>query len=96
MTRHGLLTKFPELTVGDQQGTQSAKAVESLLAMALGSTLVDGRVRRAYCIRVEVLCLPDEVLQEVTLVLGEQQVLCLLDNLAGVGNECLTLGRELV
>lgn len=79
------LTELAELAVGDQQSSESAEAIESLVAMTLGSALVDGRVGRAHRVRVEVLSLPDEVLEEVALVLGQQQVLGLLDNLASVG-----------
>jgi hypothetical protein len=91
MAQYMSLTKLPELAVGNQKSSQSAEALESLLAMALGGVLINGCVWRPHCIRVEVLGLPDEVLQEVALILGQQQVLCLLNYLTSVGNECLTL-----
>jgi len=90
------LTKLAELAVGDQESSKSAEALKSLVAMALGCVLADGRVRRTDRVGVKVLRLPDEVLQEVALVLGQQQVLGLLHNLTNIGNEALALGRELV
>lgn len=35
-------THLPKLSVGDQKGTQGTEAVKGLVAMLLGSTLVDG------------------------------------------------------
>jgi hypothetical protein len=40
--------------------------------------------------------LPDEVLEEVALILGEQEMLCLLDHITEVCYECLAFGRELL
>lgn len=35
-------THLPKLSVGDQEGTQGTEAVEGLVAMLLGGTLVNG------------------------------------------------------
>lgn len=92
----GELTELPELAVGDEQSAKSSQALQSLLAMLLGGLLVDGGAGNVDGLGVPLLGLPDEVLEQVALVLGQKQVLGLLDNVASVGNECLALGRKLL
>lgn len=91
-----LLTQLAELAVGDQQSSQGPETFEGLVAMALRSVLVNGRIRRANRIGVEVLRLPDEVLQQVALVLGQKQVLGLFDDISNISDELPALSRELV
>lgn len=88
-------TKLAELAVGDEQGAQGAKALESFVAVLLGSVLVDGQGGGSRIASAEVLALPDEVLEQVALVLGEQEDFGLLDGIAHVRNEVLALGGEL-
>jgi hypothetical protein len=38
--------------------------------------------------------LPDEVLEEIALVLGKEEVFGLLDDVADIGNEAFALGGE--
>jgi len=47
-------------------------------------------------LRRQVLGLPDEVLKEVALVLGKDQVLGLLNDIAQIGNKLLTIGGQLL
>lgn len=91
-----LLTELAELAVGKNERAESAQAVEGLIAMLSGSVLVDRSVRRAGIGAVDLLGLPNEVLKEVALVLGQEQKLGLLNNLAQITNELLTLCRELL
>ena len=62
--------------------------------MLFGSLLVDGCTRKTSLTATDVLSLPDKVLNQVALVLGEKQQLCLFDDIANVGHECTTLFRE--
>ena len=57
--------------------------------MLLSGSLVYGCARCLYRLGAELLRLPDEVLQEVALVLGEEEVLGEPDNFSGVGNKGL-------
>jgi hypothetical protein len=41
----GIRKKFPELSVGDQKGTERAQTVERLVAVLFGSVLIDWRTR---------------------------------------------------
>ena len=45
---------------------------------------------------LDVLSLPDEVLKQVALVLGEKENLGLLDNFAEISDELLAISRKLV
>ena len=62
----------------------------------LGDILADGRIGGVDSLGVELGSLPDEVLDQVALVLGEEQELGLLDDLAHISDEALALVRELV
>lgn len=90
------LTQFAELAVGDNESAQSAQSLESLVAMLLGLFLIHRGTREADGLRVELLCLPNEILEEVSLILGEQEILGLFHNLPEIGNELLSLWRELL
>jgi len=90
------LTELAELTVGKNERAEGAKTVESLVAVLLSGVLVDRRVRSAGIGARDLLSLPNEVLEEVALVLGQEQQLGLLNDLAQVTNELLTLCRELL
>lgn len=80
------LTKLSELAVGNDESAERAQTVERLLTVLLRGFLVNGRIwglRSA----ADLLCLPNEVLDEVAVVLGEKKDLCLLDHVAEVFNE---------
>ena len=90
------LTKLAELAVGDQQLAEGPQALQSLLAIALSLVLGDGRVGTLNILVVVAGGLPDEVLQQVAIVLGQKQLLGLLDDVPGVLDEVLAFFRELV
>lgn len=60
--------------------------------MLLGLFLANGRIRGAECARIKLLGLPNEVLNQVSLVLGEQQQLGLLNNIDKFGYKLSPLG----
>jgi len=62
--------------------------------MLLGGILVDGGAWGGQSLGVKLLGLPDEVLEQVAVVLGKKQILCLFNNFLEVGYQCLSLGRE--
>ena len=77
-----VLTELAELTVGKNKRAEGAETVEGLVAVLLSSVLVDRGVRSAGIGAGDLLSLPNEVLEEVALVLGQEQKLGLLNNLA--------------
>jgi hypothetical protein len=91
-----VLTELAELTVGKDERAEGAQTVKGLVTVLLGSVFVDGSVRSSGVGARDLLSLPNEVLEEVALVLGQEQKLGLLNNLAQVTNELLTLCRELL
>lgn len=92
----GARTKFPELAIGDDQGPQSAQPLQCLVAMLLSGLLVHWGIGCANSLGVELCSLPDKVLKQIALVLGQQEVLGLGDNFAEIFYESLSLRRELV
>ena len=91
-----MLTKLSELAVTDEQRSESAETVEGLVTVLLGGLLVNWSIWGGSVAAGELLGLPDEVLKEVTLVLGEHQDLGLLDDAAEISDKLLTLSRELL
>jgi hypothetical protein len=71
----GIRKKFSELAVGDEKRAKSAESVKRLVAVLLGGVLVDGRTGQACAGTGDLLCLPNEVLEQVAVVLGEEQTL---------------------
>lgn len=63
--------------------------------MLLGLFLIHRSTRDADSLGVELLCLPNEVLEKVSLILGEQEILGLSHNLPEIGNKLLSLCGEL-
>ena len=64
--------------------------------MLLGLFLIYRGTRDVDSLGIPLLCLPNKVLEKVSVVLGEQEILGLLDDIPEVGNKLLSLGRELV
>lgn len=89
-------TKLPELAIGNDQGPKSAQPLQYLVAMLLCGLLVHGGIGCADSLGIELCSLPDEVLEQITLVLGQQELLGLGDNFAKVFYKSLALGGELV
>jgi hypothetical protein len=83
------------LTVGDDECSKSAESLERLLAVLLSSVLVEWCRDTLRVDLTKVLGLPDEVLEEITLVLGEDQKLGLLNDISEIGDQLLTVLRQL-
>lgn len=64
--------------------------------MLLGHILADGRPWNVHGLWIELLGLPDEVLEEVAVVLGQEETLGLVDHLSYIADENLSLRRELL
>lgn len=82
------------MTVADEQRSESAETLKSLVAVLLGSVLINWSVWSGGVATADLLSLPDEVLEEIALVLGEQQNLGLLNDTAQVSNELLAFLRK--
>lgn len=89
-------TKLAELAVGDQKLPESAETLNCLVAVLLCGLLVDWCIHGVCIALADGLGLPNEVLEQVALVLGEHQDLGLLDDMAQVLDEALTFSRELL
>ena len=92
----GIRKELPELTVGDEKSAEGTQTVEGLVTVLLGSVLVDRSTGESGVGAGDLLSLPDEVLEEVALVLGEEQDLGLLNDGLEVADQLLALGRELL
>ena len=57
--------------------------------MLLRSTLVNRSTGELGAPTSHVLSLPDEILEQITLVLDQDEYLCLLDDISKVGNKFL-------
>jgi len=84
------------LTVADDQSSKSAETLKSLVAVLLGSLLANRGIDSASVTAGNLLSLPNEVLDHIAMVLREKEDLGLLNDLAEIGNEFLTFGRELL
>lgn len=62
--------------------------------MASGGFLVDWSSGSLDALGVELLRLPDEILQEIAVVLGEHQIFRLFDDFSDIVNELLAFGGE--
>ncbi len=94
--RGAKLTKLAKLTVGDDERAQSLQAIKSLVAMLLRRVFVDWRAWHTCAAAINVLCLPRKVLEQVVGILGEEKVLCLLDDIAEILHQSLAFCRELL
>ena len=62
--------------------------------MLLGCSLIDGCSWTLGAAASEILCLPDEVLEQISLVLCEEQNLGLFNNVTKVANEMSSFWRQ--
>ncbi len=90
------LTKLAELAIGDDECAESAEALEGLVAVLLCGILFNWHTRLLDTVAADGLSLPDEVLEEVAVVLGEKHDLGLLDDIAQISDEVLAFRRELL
>ena len=63
--------------------------------MLLRSALIDWGAREFSIAGAHLFSLPYEILEQVALVLNQSKDLCLLDNIAQIGNKFLAFTREL-
>lgn len=70
-----ILQKLTELAVGDEQCAEGTETLKSLVSIALSGVLVKRRLDAVNGLGVKLGGLPDEVLDQVALVLGEKEVL---------------------
>lgn len=82
------------MTVADNQLTESAETLQGLVAMLPSVFLANWGVDlSALSIATrDLLGLPDEVLDQVAIVLGQKENLGLLNDFAQISNELLALG----
>jgi hypothetical protein len=75
------------LAIRDNERAECAKTLQRLVGVLLGSVLVDWSVWEGSIRTSDLLRLPDEVLEEVALVLCEKEVFGLLDYIAEIGDQ---------
>lgn len=91
-----ILTDLPELSVGDQQSTQSLQTIHSLVAILLGAIFVDGGTRFVHFDRAKVLRTVDELLKQMTVVLAQDQLSGVVDDVAQILDQLLAFLRQLL
>lgn len=92
----GVLEELSELAVGDDQLPKGSETLEGLIAISLRSVLANGCVGSVDTLGIEVGGLPDEVLDQVALIPGQEEVLGLIDDFTSILDESLALWRELL
>jgi hypothetical protein len=85
------LTELSKLAVGDDQGSESSETFKSFIAVLLSSALVNWGAWERCSSTTNVLCLPNELLEKVSIILGQQQQLGLFNDLADILNQLLAL-----
>jgi hypothetical protein len=90
----GTLTKLSELAIGDNKRAQRSQTLQSLIAVLLRSLLVNGSIGKSSISAIDLLRLPNEVLQEITLVLGQEKVFSLFNDITEICHKVLTFGRK--
>lgn len=90
------LTNLTELSVGDQESTESLETVQSLVGILFAILLGDGDIGLLGITGGDVLSLPDKFLQQLTLVLGQEQLLGLVNDVAQVLQEDLAIVGQLL
>jgi hypothetical protein len=90
----GTLTKLSELAIGDNKRAQRSQTLQSLIAVLLRSLLVNGSIGKSSISTIDLLRLPNEVLKEITLVLGQEKVFSLFNDITEICHKVLTFGRK--
>jgi len=83
------------LTVGDDERAESPQSVKRLVAMLLGSVLVNWCARESGIATSDLLSLPDEILQEISIVLHQKESLGFLNHITEISDKESALLREL-
>lgn len=88
-------TELAEFAVGDEQGTESLESLGGLVGILLGRFLVDRRGELFDIFASDSLGFPDEFLQQLSLVLGQEEVFGLLNDIAQVLHQSLAVFGQL-
>ncbi len=72
--------QLSELTVGDEQSSQRSQTFQCLVAMLLSSVFIGRGAGQLGIASTDMLRLPDEVLEQIAVVLGEKKNLGLVDD----------------
>lgn len=91
----GIIEQLSELTIGDEQGSKCSQTFQCLVAMLLGSLLIGWGTGQLGITSTNMLRLPDEILEQIALVLGQKKNLGLLNDLFHIGDEIATFLRQL-
>ena len=87
----GITEKLSELPIGDHKRAEGPQSIKSLVTVLLGGSLVGGSAWYGSVATIKMLSLPDEVLEQITLILGEEKVFGLSDDFLDVGDKMATL-----
>lgn len=80
------------MTVGYDQRAEGLETVERIFAVLLRLATMDLCAGSTSAAAVDATGLPDEVLDEVALILCEKKCLCILNYITQVVDQMLTLG----
>jgi hypothetical protein len=84
------------LAVGDNEGSKSPQPLKSLVSISLGSVLIHWSARSSDALVFILGGLPNKVLNQISLVLGQYKVLGLLHNLLEILNKELAICGKLL
>ena len=90
------LTELPEFSVGDHEGPKRLQVLAELVGILFRIVLVDRNIGLRGVTGGEVLSPPDELLDQFPIVLAEHHLLGLLNDIADVLDESLTLFGEIL
>lgn len=79
------------MAIGDDESAESPETLKRLLSMLLRGLPIDRCLWGLRIAASDLLSLPDEVLEEIALVLREEKDLRLLDYIAEVSNKLAAL-----
>ena len=89
-----LLTKLPKLPIGNEKGAESAKTIQCFASMLLCGSTADRHTWESSISALNMLYLPDEILEQVAFVFSQEKMFCIIDNLSQVIYNLSTLSRE--
>ena len=84
------------MTVGNQKRAQGSQPIKSLVTMLLRGTFVDGSTGKLGIATSNILRLPYKILEQITLILGQDQNLGLFNHITKVADKLSTFRRELL
>lgn len=90
----GKLTDLSEFSVGNEKRTQGLQTLHGVVTVLLGTVFVNRCIGPLRFNIAQTLSLPDELLEQVAIVLAEDQLASLVNDLTEVPNQLLTFFRE--